>query len=105
MRKPQPGHLAILLEVQCGNWLEDRQAFLQAQQQIVNQDLFAALQLKNLSQMPKKLPNESFNDWIQRCDLLAIREYSIASLPQQGRVELVIRQEKTATGLGLGGVG
>lgn len=91
-----------ILEVQCGNRLEDIQAFLQVQQQIVNQDLFAALQLKNLSQMPEQLPNESFNDWIQRFDLLAIREYSIASLPQQGRVELVIRQEKTAPGLGLG---
>ena len=31
-----------------------------------------------------------------------MREYSIASIPAQGILELVVRQEKTATGLGLG---
>ncbi|WP_425917382.1 sulfite reductase subunit alpha [Acinetobacter sp. TSRC1-2] len=91
-----------ILEVQCGNRLEDIQTFLQAQQLTVNEDLLAALQFKNLRQFPEQLPNESFEDWVQRFDVLAIREYSIASITEQGRVELVVRQEKTATGLGLG---
>jgi len=91
-----------ILQVQCGNRLEDIQAFLQVQQQSVNDDLLAALQFKNLRQFPEQLWNESFEDWIQRFDDLAIREYSIASIPEQGCVELVVRQEKTATGLGLG---
>ncbi|NNH36719.1 sulfite reductase flavoprotein subunit alpha [Acinetobacter sp. NIPH 2377] len=91
-----------ILQVQSGNRLEDIQTFLQAQQQTANDDLLAALQFKNLRQFPEQLPNESFEDWIQRFDELAIREYSIASIPEQGCVELVVRQEKTATGLGLG---
>lgn len=91
-----------ILEVQCGNWLEDIQAFLQAQQKTVNEDVLAALQFKNLRQIPEQLPNESFANWLQRFDDLAIREYSIASIPEQSILELVVRQEKTATGLGLG---
>ncbi|TCB50700.1 hypothetical protein E0H80_07685 [Acinetobacter sp. ANC 4779] len=82
-----------ILEVQCGNLLEDIQAFLQVQQQIVNQDLLAALQFKNLSQIPEQLPNESFNDWIQRFDLLAIREYSIARIRSQPAFYLKPTQE------------
>ena len=91
-----------ILEVQCGNRLEDIRVFLHAQQQSVNDDLLAALQFKNLREIFEQLPNESFEDWIQRFDDLATREYSIASIPEQGCVELVVRQEKTATGLGLG---
>lgn len=91
-----------ILEVQCGNRLEDIQAFLQIQQQAVNEDVLAALQFKNLRQIPEQRLNESFEDWIQRFDELAIREYSIASIPEQSILELVVRQEKTATGLGLG---
>lgn len=91
-----------ILEVQCGNRLEDIQAFLQAQQKTVNEDVLAALQFKNLRQIPEQRLNEFFEDWVQRFDDLAIREYSIASIPEQGRIELVVRQEITATGLGLG---
>ena len=91
-----------ILEVQCGNRLEDIQAFLQTQQQAVNEDVLATLQFKNLRQIPEQRLNESFEDWIQRFDELAIREYSIASIPEQSILELVVRQEKTATGLGLG---
>ncbi|TCB55133.1 sulfite reductase subunit alpha [Acinetobacter terrae] len=91
-----------ILEVQCGNRLEDIQAFLQAQQQTVDEDLLAGLQFKNLRKIPEQRLNESFEDWIQRFDELAIREYSIASIPEQSILELVVRQEKTATGLGLG---
>ncbi|TCB48245.1 sulfite reductase flavoprotein subunit alpha [Acinetobacter terrestris] len=91
-----------ILQVQCGNRLEDIQTFLHAQQQTANDDLLAALQFKNLRQFPEQLPNQSFEDWVRRFDDLAMREYSIASIPEQGCVELVIRQEKTAMGLGLG---
>lgn len=92
-----------ILEVQCGNRLEDIQAFSQAQQQIVDGDLLVTLQFKNLRRVPDRGLNESFEEWIQRFDDLAIREYSIASISEQGgRIELVVRQEITAAGLGLG---
>ena len=91
-----------ILEVQCGNNAQDIQNFLDTQQQIADQRILPCLEFKNLRQIPTQLANESFMDWIQRFDDLAVREYSIASLPEQGMMELVVRQEKTATGLGLG---
>ncbi|MBO6151618.1 MAG: flavodoxin domain-containing protein [Acinetobacter sp.] len=91
-----------ILEIQCGNSLKDIQCFLAAQQQTVSENLFAILQFKDLRQLPEQRPNESFQDWILGFADLAIREYSIASIPEQKILELVVRQEKTATGLGLG---
>ena len=91
-----------ILEIQCGNSLKEIQYFLAAQQQKVSENLVAILQFKDLRQLPKQRPNESFQDWILGFADLAIREYSIASIPEQKIVELVVRQEKTATGLGLG---
>ena len=91
-----------ILEVQCGNSAQDIQNFLDTQQQTASENLVSRLRFKNLRQIPSLSANESFMDWIQRFNDLSIREYSIASIPEQGRVELVVRQEKTATGLGLG---
>ena len=91
-----------ILEIQCGNSLKEIQCFLAVQQQKVSENLVAILQFKDLRQLPKQRPNESFQDWILGFADLAIREYSIASIPEQKIVELVVRQEKTATGLGLG---
>lgn len=91
-----------ILEIQCGNSLKEIQCFLAAQQQTVNENSVAILQFKDLRQLPEQRPNESFQDWILAFDDLAIREYSIASIPEQKILELVVRQEKTATGLGLG---
>lgn len=91
-----------ILEIQCGNSLKDIQYFLAAQQQIVSENSVAILQFKDLRQLPEQRPNESFQDWILAFDDLAIREYSIASIPEQKILELVVRQEKTVTGLGLG---
>ncbi|OTG67763.1 sulfite reductase subunit alpha [Acinetobacter sp. ANC 4470] len=91
-----------ILEIQCGNSLKEIQCFLAAQQQLISENSVAILQFKNLRQLPEQRPNESFQDWILGFDDLAIREYSIASIPEQKIVELVVRQEKTATGLGLG---
>lgn len=91
-----------ILEIQCGNAAVNIQQFLAAQSQTISDDVLASLQFKNLSQFPPQLPNEALKDWIERFDDLAMREYSIASIPAQGILELVVRQEKTATGLGLG---
>jgi len=91
-----------ILEIQCGNSLKEIQCFLAAQQQTVSENLVAILQFKDLRQLPEQRPNESFQDWILGFADLAIREYSIASIPEQKILELVVRQEKTATGLGLG---
>lgn len=91
-----------ILEIQCGNSLKDIQYFLAAQQQTVSENSVAILQFKDLRQLPEQRFNESFQDWILAFDDLAIREYSIASIPEQKILELVVRQEKTVTGLGLG---
>ncbi|CAB1221728.1 sulfite reductase subunit alpha [Acinetobacter bouvetii] len=91
-----------ILEVQCGNSLDDIQEFLCAQQQPASQTIVELLQLKNLKNIPERLPDESLTDWINRFDGLGMREYSIASIPEQRRIELVIRQERTPAGLGIG---
>lgn len=91
-----------ILEIQCGNSLKEIQCFLAAQQQTVSENLVAILQFKDLRQLPEQGFNEPFQDWILSFADLAIREYSIASIPEQKILELVVRQEKTATGLGLG---
>ncbi len=85
-----------ILEIQCGNSLKEIQYFLAAQQQKSSENLVAILQFKDLRQLPEQRPNESFQDWILGFDDLAIREYSIASIPEQKIVELVVRQEKTS---------
>lgn len=91
-----------ILEIQCGNSLKEIQCFLAAQQQTSSENLVAILQFKDLRQLPEQRHNESFQDWILAFNDLAIREYSIASISEQKILELVVRQEKTATGLGLG---
>ena len=55
----------------------------------------------NLRHLPER-HNQLFDLWIQGFQTLARREYSIASLPSNGCIELVVRQQQTATGLGLG---
>jgi sulfite reductase (NADPH) flavoprotein alpha-component len=89
-----------ILEVQCENTAEDLQAF--AQHQGIAEDWIAALKHLNLQQAPARLASQSMAAWLVQLTALPCRNYSIASLPEQQLIELVIRQKHTATGLGLG---
>ncbi|ENX56043.1 MULTISPECIES: sulfite reductase subunit alpha [Acinetobacter] len=90
-----------ILEIQCENNLDDVEAFLQSQQQPINAKLIAQLSTLNLRKLPSKA-EQSFQQWLTQFERLPKREYSIASLAENGFIELVVRQQRTATGLGLG---
>lgn len=90
-----------ILEIQCENNLDDIEAFLQSQHQPINAKLIAQLSTLNLRKLPTKV-EQSFQQWLTQFERLPKREYSIASLPENGFIELVVRQQYTETGLGLG---
>ena len=98
----QAGDIA---EIQPGNSLERIQAFLTAQglhatMQVQDQTLAQALLYKDLTQVPDY---DNSTDLVQKLSDLPAREYSIASIPAQGLLRLVVRQQQDATGqLGLG---
>lgn len=91
-----------ILEVQCENPAQHIQAFLQQHQQELSAQLQQQLRYKNLRDVPEQLPQEAFHAWLKRLHDLPTRDYSIASIPTQGYIELVIRQQHTPEGLGLG---
>ncbi len=89
-----------ILEIQCENNIAEIQQFLVAHQQDDFNDI-DALKTLNLRQLPNR-EHHSFAAWLEHFDRLPKREYSIASLPENGLIELVVRQQQTETGLGLG---
>ena len=89
-----------ILEIQCENNITEIQQFLVAHQQDDFNDI-DALKTLNLRQLPNR-EHHSFAAWLEHFDRLPKREYSIASLPENGLIELVVRQQQTETGLGLG---
>ncbi|WP_151788634.1 sulfite reductase subunit alpha [Acinetobacter ursingii] len=95
-----------IFEVQCGNAEIEIQSFLKAH--AIADDILHQPELKqqfrhnNLRHIPLRLVDEAVEAWVQRFDRLPSRDYSIASIPEQGYVELVIRQQQTEHGLGLG---
>lgn len=91
-----------ILEIQCGNADTTIQAFLKAYDIVDHTEFIQQLRNKNLRNVPLRLATESVEAWLQRFDILATRDYSIASIPEQGYVELVVRQQHTEQGLGLG---
>ena len=100
-----------ILEIQCANSDSQISAFLndttpQLTGNLLQVDIFEQLRFKNLRTYPSKIINEqpsfSFEQWITQSENLPIREYSIASIPSQKVLELVVRQEITGNGLGLG---
>ncbi|BBF76379.1 sulfite reductase subunit alpha [Acinetobacter ursingii] len=95
-----------IFEVQCGNAEMEIQSFLKAHaiaDDILHQpELKQQLRHNNLRNIPLRLVDEAVEAWVQRFDPLPSRDYSIASIPEQGYVELVIRQQQAEHGLGLG---
>ncbi len=89
-----------ILEVQCENSMEAIQAFLQDIPP--SPGLIEKLKPLNLRNAPEKTASYSLETWLQSFETLPLREYSIASLADEQIIELVIRQTRTETGLGLG---
>lgn len=89
-----------ILEIQCENNITEIRQFLVAHQQDDFNDI-DVLKTLNLRRLPNR-EHHSFATWLEHFDRLPRREYSIASLPENGLIELVVRQQQTETGLGLG---
>jgi sulfite reductase (NADPH) flavoprotein alpha-component len=98
-----------IAEIQCGNSVEDIHQFLNAQQLAATQEvelkniklmLFDALRYLNLRNTD--IQAHSAQQWVDQLPALPTREYSIASIPQNGYLGLVVRQNQTEHGLGLG---
>lgn len=97
-----------LLEVRCSNSAENIQQFVLQHQITLSPSDIERLKFKDLSQTQDSPKLSAFNseieisDWIMSLQDLPYREYSIASIQQTGALDLVVRQEITAQGLGLG---
>lgn len=104
-----------IAEIQCGNSDERIRQFMDAQQldpqttvqyQQQSSSLFAALRYSNLTPQAIQTLNskpDSAQDWVDALPALPSREYSIASIPQDGYLHLVVRQQQDADGeYGLG---
>lgn len=91
-----------IVEIQCANGLQRIDDFMM--QYAAESDAFdkTSLLYKNLVQLPKRVERESFEAWTARFELLDYREYSVASIPEQGFIELVIRQSIAQGEIGLG---
>ncbi|MCH7313579.1 sulfite reductase flavoprotein subunit alpha [Acinetobacter sp. ANC 3882] len=90
-----------ILEIQCENNLKEIQEFLVLHQRNQNAEISTKLRTLNLRKLPARR-DQIFEQWIDQFEALAKREYSIASLPENGLLELVVRQQQTEAGLGLG---
>lgn len=95
-----------ILEVQCENSQQRIEDFLKVYRSEIDaltQDFDqSTLRLKNLHQLPERLEQESILSWMERFETLDYREYSIATIPDLGFIELVVRQEIYQGQLGLG---
>jgi sulfite reductase (NADPH) flavoprotein alpha-component len=91
-----------ILEVQSANGAAEIQRFLERHPADSDQAAADALKLKNLRQLPLRQPDESFSQWVTRFAPLPLRDYSIASIPESKQLELVVRQQITEQGLGVG---
>lgn len=95
-----------IVEIQCANSDQMIQDFIAQYQdqdsEIDPSSYFEALKYKNLRECPHRSSHQSVNEWFDSFENLAIREYSVASIPDLGHLELVIRQEINQGKLGLG---
>ncbi|WP_407411735.1 PepSY domain-containing protein [Acinetobacter sp.] len=89
-----------IAEIQPGNSQARIDAFLQQQKLSAQPELIAALRYKDLSQ--KIHGFFSTEELLQQLPELPTREYSIASIPSQQILRLVVRQQQSNQQLGLG---
>jgi sulfite reductase (NADPH) flavoprotein alpha-component len=98
-----------IAEIQPGNSDDRIAAFLTQHQlsaetriEFKGQPLPLAQALRYLNLHNPKARANMAQEWVDQLEPLPAREYSIASIPQDGYVSLVVRQNKTEQGLGLG---
>lgn len=89
-----------IAEIQPGNSQARIDTFLQQQKLSAQPELIAALRYKDLSQ--KIHGFFSTEELLQQLPELPTREYSIASIPSQQMLRLVVRQQQSNQELGLG---
>ena len=99
-------------EIQCGNSDKDILSFIAEQQlnpdtvvqhKSASASLFNALRYLNLRDSnTSSIKAYDAQQWVDLLKPLPVREYSIASITQDGYVSLVVRQQKTGNELGLG---
>lgn len=96
-------HAGDIAEVQCGNSVERIAQFIEQHQLDATESLVYALRYKDLTQSIQ--PDSDDFAWIEQLANLPSREYSIASIPEDGYLQLVVRQKKISDnefGLGSG---
>lgn len=95
-----------IIEIQCANSDKRIQQFMNVYDHEIVEcapDFNAqSLKTKNLHLLPNRLSDENILSWISRFYDLDYREYSAASIPSLGYLELVVRQEIDQGQLGLG---
>ncbi|SDC51168.1 sulfite reductase (NADPH) flavoprotein alpha-component [Acinetobacter marinus] len=105
-------HAGDIAEVQCGNGVERIMQFIEQHQLDTTESLVYALRYKDLTSkdLMQSTPIDSKDfAWLEQLPNLPSREYSIASIPEEGYLQLVVRQKQIGenehgldTGLGLG---
>lgn len=105
-------HAGDIAEVQCGNGVERIMQFIEQHQLDTTESLVYALRYKDLTskELMQSTPIDSKDfAWLEQLPNLPSREYSIASIPEEGYLQLVVRQKQIGknehgldTGLGLG---
>jgi sulfite reductase (NADPH) flavoprotein alpha-component len=93
----QAGDIA---EIQAGNSDAVLDSFIKQHQLEPSAQLLADLRYKDLWQ-PAAIDTTQA-DWLSQLTDLPTREYSIASIPEEGQLQLVVRQKQLNDGLGLG---
>lgn len=98
-----------IAEIQCGNSNEAIHVFLDGYQLTATQQvaykgstitLFEALRYLQLN--TDNIKATTAQQWVDQLPALPTREYSISTIPQSGYLGLVVRQNRTEHGLGLG---
>ena len=90
-----------ILEIQCQNSEEALRQFQSQNSFLMNTDM-NLFRYKNLRNTPNYDGNQMLDAWIDQFKSLPIREYSVASIPEMGTLELVVRQEVLKDELGIG---
>lgn len=96
----QSWHAGDIAEIQPGNSQQRIADFIEQHQLENNAATYEVLRYKNLTQSVD-LQSDSEQQLLQLSDLPS-REYSIASITNEGFLRLVVRQKQLADGLGLG---
>ena len=90
-----------LLELRCSNTHNELKHFQQSYP-LIDDEKLILFKFKNLRLIPNHQNDLSLEQWRDQFEDLPLREYSIASIPQQKYLGLVVRQEMSHQGIGLG---